>query len=109
MYNLFQDRVKILHLYLEWLFKTFVCSLETFCRNALITCTVCLWPQGYSAKKGRVHYSGPLVPQGGNIEEMLKEHERQIQRAMRKACLEKNNNESGQSQSLLYHQRINGQ
>lgn len=64
---------------------------------------------GYSAKKGRVHYSGPLVPQGGNIEEMLKEHERQIQRAMRKACLEKNNNESGQSQSLLYHQRINGQ
>jgi len=49
------------------------------------------------------------MPQGGNIEEMLKEHERQIQRAMRKACLEKKNNESGQSQSLLYHQRINGQ
>lgn len=64
---------------------------------------------GYSAKKGRVHYSGPLVPQGGNIEEMLREHERQIQRAMRKACLEKNTIEGGQSQSLLHHQRINGQ
>ncbi|KAF9684939.1 hypothetical protein SADUNF_Sadunf03G0002500 [Salix dunnii] len=63
---------------------------------------------GYSTKKGHVHYSGPLVPQGGNIEEMLKEHEKQIQRAVRKACLDKNTNESGHAESLFYHGRING-
>ncbi|KAM0972130.1 hypothetical protein ACFX2H_019674 [Malus domestica] len=35
--------------------------------------------------KNRIHYSGPLVPPGGNLEDMLKEHERQIQHAVRKA------------------------
>lgn len=40
-------------------------------------------------KKSRIHYSGPLVPHGGNMEEMLKEHERQIQEAVRKARLDK--------------------
>ncbi|XP_077249710.1 putative serine/threonine-protein kinase At1g09600 [Tasmannia lanceolata] len=41
--------------------------------------------KGYGSKKNRIHYSGPLLPPGGNIEEMLKEHERQIQQAVRKA------------------------
>ncbi|KAJ6931953.1 serine/threonine-protein kinase [Populus alba x Populus x berolinensis] len=63
---------------------------------------------GYSTKIGHVHYSGPLVPQGGNIEEMLKEHEKQIQRAVRKARLDKNTGESGHTESLFYHGRING-
>ncbi|KAJ6706662.1 KINASE CDK9 putative-RELATED [Salix purpurea] len=63
---------------------------------------------GYPTKKGHVHYSGPLVPQGGNIEEMLKEHEKQIQRAVRKACLDKNTDESGHTESLFFHGRING-
>ncbi|KDP45636.1 hypothetical protein JCGZ_17243 [Jatropha curcas] len=40
-------------------------------------------------RKNRIHYSGPLMPPGGNIEDMLKEHERQIQQAVRKARLEK--------------------
>ncbi|CAL0334313.1 unnamed protein product [Lupinus luteus] len=40
---------------------------------------------GYASKNVRFHYSGPLVPRGGNLEEMLKEHERQIQQAVRKA------------------------
>ncbi|PON74527.1 GPCR kinase [Parasponia andersonii] len=40
-------------------------------------------------KKNRIHYSGPLVPPGGNLEDMLKEHERQIQQAVRKARLDK--------------------
>ncbi|CAN6584339.1 unnamed protein product [Malus baccata var. baccata] len=35
--------------------------------------------------KNRIHCSGPLVPPGGNLEDMLKEHERQIQQAVRKA------------------------
>uniref|UniRef100_A0A0E0DKE6 [RNA-polymerase]-subunit kinase n=1 Tax=Oryza meridionalis TaxID=40149 RepID=A0A0E0DKE6_9ORYZ len=28
------------------------------------------------SKKNRIHYSGPLMPHGGNMEEILKEHER---------------------------------
>uniref|UniRef100_A0A6I9RQQ3 [RNA-polymerase]-subunit kinase n=1 Tax=Elaeis guineensis var. tenera TaxID=51953 RepID=A0A6I9RQQ3_ELAGV len=44
---------------------------------------------GYGTKNKRIHYSGPLVPPGGNIEDMLKEHERQIQQAVRNARLGK--------------------
>jgi hypothetical protein len=36
-----------------------------------------------------MNYSGPLVPPGGNMDEMLKEHERQIQQAVRKARVDK--------------------
>uniref|UniRef100_A0A6V7QG98 [RNA-polymerase]-subunit kinase n=1 Tax=Ananas comosus var. bracteatus TaxID=296719 RepID=A0A6V7QG98_ANACO len=43
----------------------------------------------YGAKNKRIHYSGPLMPPGGNVEDMLKEHERQIQQAVRKARLDK--------------------
>ncbi|OIV92631.1 hypothetical protein TanjilG_17982 [Lupinus angustifolius] len=39
--------------------------------------------RGYVAKKNRIHYSGPLVPPGGNIDDMLKEHERLMQEAFR--------------------------
>ncbi|PKA66748.1 putative serine/threonine-protein kinase [Apostasia shenzhenica] len=46
---------------------------------------------GYGGKNKRIHYSGPLMPPGGNIEELLKEHERQIQQAVRKARLDKVN------------------
>jgi len=45
--------------------------------------------QGFGGKNRRIHYSGPLVPPGGNMEDMLKEHERQIQQAVRKARVEK--------------------
>ncbi|XP_020111597.1 probable serine/threonine-protein kinase At1g54610 [Ananas comosus] len=44
---------------------------------------------GYGGKIKRIHYSGPLMPPGGNVEDMLKEHERQIQQAVRKARLGK--------------------
>ncbi|KAK3183535.1 hypothetical protein Dsin_030821 [Dipteronia sinensis] len=59
-----------------------------------------------STVKNRIHYSGPLLPPGGNLEEMLKEHERQIQNAVRKARLDKtkiqqNGGGNGQTQSLL--------
>ncbi|KAF8411919.1 hypothetical protein HHK36_004477 [Tetracentron sinense] len=65
---------------------------------------------GYTPKKNRIHYSGPLMPPGGNIEEMLKEHERQIQQAVRKARLDKaktkkNYDDNGQAQSLLHNGR----
>ncbi|KAL5212658.1 hypothetical protein ABZP36_023505 [Zizania latifolia] len=44
---------------------------------------------GYGGRNKRIHYSGPLVPPGGNMEEMLREHERQIQQAVRKARVDK--------------------
>ncbi|KAK2999920.1 hypothetical protein RJ639_024238 [Escallonia herrerae] len=61
---------------------------------------------GYSSKKNRIHYSGPLLPPGGNIDEMLKEHEKQIQHAVRKARMDKSKtkkayNNNGQTESLL--------
>uniref|UniRef100_A0A0E0KXC4 [RNA-polymerase]-subunit kinase n=1 Tax=Oryza punctata TaxID=4537 RepID=A0A0E0KXC4_ORYPU len=41
-------------------------------------------------KKNRIHYSGPLMPlHGGNMEQILKEHERQIQQAVRRARMDK--------------------
>ncbi|KAG5520353.1 hypothetical protein RHGRI_033056 [Rhododendron griersonianum] len=43
----------------------------------------------YIPNKSRIHCSGPLMPPGGNMEDMLKEHERQIQEAVRKARLDK--------------------
>ncbi|PSS31830.1 Serine/threonine-protein kinase [Actinidia chinensis var. chinensis] len=43
----------------------------------------------YVSKKSRIHCSGPLMPPGSNMEDMLKEHERQIQEAVRKARLDK--------------------
>lgn len=45
--------------------------------------------QVYVPKKSRLLCSGPLVPPGGSMEDMLKEHEWHIQEAVRKARLEK--------------------
>ncbi|KAL4580778.1 hypothetical protein LXL04_016980 [Taraxacum kok-saghyz] len=64
--------------------------------------------KGYAMKKNRIHYSGPLVPPGGNMDEMLKEHERQIQHAVRKARSDKSKNkkghtDNGQRESLLQY------
>ncbi|KAM7251947.1 hypothetical protein ACFE04_023830 [Oxalis oulophora] len=60
----------------------------------------------YVPNKSRIHYSGPLMPPGGNLDEMLKEHERQIQNAVRKARMGKDktkkNGMNGQTESLLY-------
>lgn len=44
---------------------------------------------GYGGRNRRMNYSGPLVPPGGNMDDMLKEHERQIQLAVRKARVDK--------------------
>lgn len=63
--------------------------------------------QCYAPKK-RIHYSGPLMPPGGNLEEMLKEHEKQIQHAVRKARIDKAKtkktyDDKGQMEALLHH------
>lgn len=62
--------------------------------------------QGYVSMNNRMHYSGPLMPRGGNLEEMLKEHERRIQNAVRRARSNKtkakiNFDDNGQTESLL--------
>ncbi|KAL5555112.1 hypothetical protein UlMin_037348 [Ulmus minor] len=61
----------------------------------------------YISKNNRIHYSGPLMPAGGNLEEMLKEHEKKIQHAVRKARVDKGKakkiyNGNGQTESLLH-------
>lgn len=53
----------------------------------------------YGEKKERMHCSGPLVSAGGNLDEMLKEHERQIQLAVRKARVDKKTNRGDNRQT----------
>lgn len=64
----------------------------------------------YPQTKHRIHHSGPLLPQT-NIEEMLKEHEKRIQQAVRKARdrtkTKEKYGDNGQTESLLPF-KING-
>lgn len=57
-----------------------------------------------------LNYSGPLLPREDNLEEILKEHERQIQQAVRKARLVKENkkadSENGQTESLFHFYQV---
>ncbi|CAG7861552.1 unnamed protein product [Brassica rapa] len=60
---------------------------------------------GYGGgKRERIHYSGPLIPGEGNLDEMLKEHERQILLAVRRAQSDKakrDDNIQGRRASLM--------
>lgn len=64
----------------------------------------------YEPKRNRIMYSGPLMPTVDNIDEMLKEHERQIEQAVRKACINRTKTKNyalkGQSETLLLTDRI---
>ncbi|XVF04226.1 hypothetical protein REPUB_Repub05bG0064100 [Reevesia pubescens] len=40
---------------------------------------------GYGSKGHKIHYSGPLLVPSGNMDQMLKDHDRQIQEAVRRA------------------------
>lgn len=65
-----------------------------------------IWFQGFVPRKTRIHYSGPLMPPGGNMEEILEEHERQIQQAVRKARLEKSGTKDNlDAYEQLHHNR----
>ncbi|KAE8678088.1 Cyclin-dependent kinase C-1 [Hibiscus syriacus] len=44
---------------------------------------------GYGSKGHIIHYSGPLLVPSGNMDQMLKDHDRQIQEAVRRARLDK--------------------
>lgn len=49
-----------------------------------------LWLQlGYGSKGHKIHYSGPLVVPSGNMDQVLKDHDRHIQDAVRRARIEK--------------------
>ncbi|RDX88731.1 putative serine/threonine-protein kinase, partial [Mucuna pruriens] len=67
--------------------------------------------KGYANKNGGMHHSGPLMAPEDSLEEMLKEHQRQIQRAVHKARLgndktKKVDSENGLTESLFHHERI---
>lgn len=40
---------------------------------------------GYGSKGNKIHYSGPLLVPSGKVDQMLKDHDRQIQEAARRA------------------------
>ncbi|GAB4849511.1 hypothetical protein Ancab_004305 [Ancistrocladus abbreviatus] len=44
---------------------------------------------GYGSKGNKIHYSGPLLVPSGNMDQMLKDHDRQIQEAVRRTRLDK--------------------
>ncbi|KAG2681870.1 hypothetical protein I3760_11G163900 [Carya illinoinensis] len=44
---------------------------------------------GYGSKGHKIHYSGPLLVPSSNMDQVLKDHDRQIQEAVRRARLDK--------------------
>ncbi|GMH25544.1 hypothetical protein Nepgr_027387 [Nepenthes gracilis] len=44
---------------------------------------------GYGSKRNKIHYSGPLLAPSSNVDQLLKDHDRQIQEAVRQARLDK--------------------
>lgn len=61
--------------------------------------------KGYAPKETRIHYSGPLLPPGGNMEEMLKEHEKHIQHAVRRARFDNKYSKRGYHENYKNDQR----
>ncbi|CAI9088664.1 OLC1v1023064C2 [Oldenlandia corymbosa var. corymbosa] len=44
---------------------------------------------GYGSKGNKIHYSGPLVVPTGKMDQMMKDHDRQVQEAVRRARTDK--------------------
>ncbi|XP_074296668.1 putative serine/threonine-protein kinase At1g54610 [Silene latifolia] len=44
---------------------------------------------GYGSKGNKIHYSGPLIVPSSNTDQMMKDHDRQIQEAVRRARIDK--------------------
>lgn len=57
------------------------CLIHVFCLD--------LVQLGYGSKGHKIHYSGPLIVPSGNMDQVLKDHDRQIQEAVRRARLDK--------------------
>lgn len=50
---------------------------------------LCLFQVGYGSKGHKIHYSGPLLVPSGNMDQMLKDHDLQVQEAVRRARIDK--------------------
>lgn len=48
-----------------------------------------LFQVGYGSKGHKIHYSGPLLVPSGNMDQMLKDHDFQVQEAVRRARIDK--------------------
>lgn len=48
-----------------------------------------LLQQGYGQAGNKIHYSGPLLRPSGNVDQMLKDHDRQIQEVFRRSRMDK--------------------
>ncbi|CAN4104968.1 unnamed protein product [Withania somnifera] len=55
---------------------------------------------GHGHKGNTIHFSGPLLVQPNKVDQMLKEHDRRIQEAARRARLEKARAGKGQAQGM---------
>ncbi|KAG0484652.1 hypothetical protein HPP92_008543 [Vanilla planifolia] len=64
---------------------------ESFNNQALNQCV--------GPKAGKIHYSGPLLRPSGNVDQMLKEHDRQIQEVIRRARIDRSKARKGQSEA----------
>lgn len=45
--------------------------------------------QGFSPKGSKIHYSGPLLRTSGNVDQVLKDHDRQIQQVFRRGRMDR--------------------
>nr|XP_043629150.1 probable serine/threonine-protein kinase At1g54610 isoform X2 [Erigeron canadensis] len=59
---------------------------------------------GYGSKASKIHYSGPLLAPSGKVDQMLKDHDRQIQEAVRRAR-DKTKVRKVQAENTLYSGR----
>lgn len=50
---------------------------------------LCVRQIGYGSKNHKIHYSGPLLVPSSNMDQMLKDHDRQVQEAVRRARIDK--------------------
>ncbi|XP_052207383.1 probable serine/threonine-protein kinase At1g54610 [Diospyros lotus] len=56
---------------------------------------------GSGSKGNKIHYSGPLVP-SGKVDQMLKDHDRHVQEAVRRARLDKARARKGQMEETQF-------
>ncbi|XP_028553542.1 probable serine/threonine-protein kinase At1g54610 [Dendrobium catenatum] len=56
---------------------------------------------GFGPKGNKIHYSGPLPRPSGNVDQMLKDHDRQIQEVVRRARIDRSKARKNQGEGNL--------
>ncbi|XP_072965644.1 probable serine/threonine-protein kinase At1g54610 [Typha angustifolia] len=59
-------------------------------------------PAVYGPKGNNIHYSGPLVRPSGDVDQMLKDHDRQIQEVIRRSRFDKSRIRKVQGEGILF-------